>query len=397
MKKILMLGGADIQVSAIKKAKELGYYVITCDYLPNNPGHKYADEYHNVSTTDIKGVYKLAKKLKVDGIMGYASDPAAPTVAYVAEKLGLPSNPYDSVITFFRKDLFRAFLKKNHFNVPRYASFKNYNKALSYFKSLKYECIIKPIDSSGSKGVTKLNRRSDFKKAFELAMQFSKTKSIIIEEFIERKNFFIGGEGFIVDGRLVFWCTADKHFSETNALLPKSVSVPSTENKQILHKIKKELQRLIKVSGLKFGPLNIEVIVDKNEKIYIVEVGPRNGGNMIPELTYLCTGIDIINCSIKAALGEKDICIIKPYKENKYFSHFVIHAEKDGIVRQVKQTDKIKKHLIHYHQIFKIGDKVKKYLSSADRLGIMLLKYKSKKEMLDIIYHMDKYFYLSIK
>ena len=93
MKRLLMLGGSLYQTYAIKEAKRLGYYVITCDYLPSNPGHKYADEYHNVSTTDKEAVLTLAKELKVDGVVAYASDPAAPTAAYVCEQLGLPTSP----------------------------------------------------------------------------------------------------------------------------------------------------------------------------------------------------------------------------------------------------------------------------------------------------------------
>ena len=97
MKKVLMLGGSLYQVYAIKEAVKMGYYVITCDYLPNNPGHQYAHEYYNVSTTDKEAVYELAKRLQVDGVVAYASDPAAPTAAYVCEKLGLPTSPYNSV------------------------------------------------------------------------------------------------------------------------------------------------------------------------------------------------------------------------------------------------------------------------------------------------------------
>ena len=97
MKKILMLGGSMQQIPIIKRAKEMGLYVITCDYCPDNPGHKFADEYYNVSTTDLDAVLELAKRLNIDGIVAYASDPAAPTAAYVSEKLGLPGNPYQSV------------------------------------------------------------------------------------------------------------------------------------------------------------------------------------------------------------------------------------------------------------------------------------------------------------
>ena len=93
MKRILFLGGAPTQVPPIEYALKQGYYVITCDYLPDNPGHKLAHEYHNVSTTDKEDVLRLANSLGIDGIVAYASDPAAPTAAYVAEQLELPGNP----------------------------------------------------------------------------------------------------------------------------------------------------------------------------------------------------------------------------------------------------------------------------------------------------------------
>jgi len=126
---ILFLGGAASQIPSIKYAKEQGHYVITCDYLPENPGHRYADEYYNVSTTDKEAVLVLARELNIDGIVAYASDPAAPTQAYVGNELGLPSNPYESVLILTRKDLFRDFLKKNDFYVPKSASFYSFSKA----------------------------------------------------------------------------------------------------------------------------------------------------------------------------------------------------------------------------------------------------------------------------
>ena len=113
MKKLLILGGTYFQVPAIKYAKSQGYHVITCDYLPGNPGHKWADEYYNVSTTDKEKVLELARSLHVDGILCFASDPAAPTAAYVSEKLGLPGNPYDKIVLLGEKHLWREFLRKN--------------------------------------------------------------------------------------------------------------------------------------------------------------------------------------------------------------------------------------------------------------------------------------------
>ena len=129
MKKVLMLGGSLYQTFAIKEAVRLGYYVITCDYLPDNPGHKLAHESYNVSTTDKEAVLDLARKLHVDGVVAYASDPAAPTAAYVCEKLGLPTSPYKSVEILSKKDLFRAYLAENGFNVPKARGYKTFEEA----------------------------------------------------------------------------------------------------------------------------------------------------------------------------------------------------------------------------------------------------------------------------
>ena len=156
MKRILMLGGAMQQIPAIKAAKDKGYYTITCDYLPDNPGHKYADEYYNVSTTDEKAVLELAKKLNIDGIVAYASDPAAITAAYVAENLNLPGNPYNSVKILTQKDLFRDFLEKNRFNTPKAGGYTCYEDALKEIDTFKFPVMVKPVDSSGSKGVVKI-------------------------------------------------------------------------------------------------------------------------------------------------------------------------------------------------------------------------------------------------
>ena len=164
MKRVLMLGGSIYQTYAIKAAREMGYYVITCDYLPDNPGHKFAHEYHNVSTTDKEAVLALAKELKVDGVVAYASDPAAPTAAFVCEKLGLPTSPFKSVEILSKKHLFRQYLEEHGFNVPKARSYKTFEEAEKEIDGFKLPVMVKPVDSSGSKGINKMTGRIDFSK-----------------------------------------------------------------------------------------------------------------------------------------------------------------------------------------------------------------------------------------
>ena len=136
MKKILLLGGSAQQVIAIETAKKLGYYTVLCDFLTDNPGQYVADKFYLVSTTDKDAVLEVAQKENVDGVLAYASDPAAPTAAYVGEKLKLPTNPYSAVDILCNKDRFRAFLQDNGFNAPvsmGYRTIEGYRQAGRFF------------------------------------------------------------------------------------------------------------------------------------------------------------------------------------------------------------------------------------------------------------------------
>ena len=159
MKTLLLLGGSAQQIIAIETAKRMGLRTVLCDYLPDNPGQYHADDFHLVSTTDKEAVLKVAINEKADGILAYASDPAAPTAAYVAEKLGLPGSPYKSVELLCNKDEFREFLATNHFHTPLASGYDSIQKALHEIQSGRFNCpvIVKPVDSSGSKGVSRID------------------------------------------------------------------------------------------------------------------------------------------------------------------------------------------------------------------------------------------------
>lgn len=386
-----MLGGADIQVSAIKLAREMGYYVITCDYLPGNPGHRFSHEYHNVSTTDKEAVLALAKQLNPDGVVAYASDPAALTAAYVCEAMKLPTNPCHVVELYSRKDLFRDFLLKNDFHVPAFRACFSYEEAKEFAGAQQRKLVIKPVDSSGSKGVFVIRPNEGFQQRFEEAMSFTRSGVVIVEEFIEKKGKQIGGDGFVVNGKLVFHSFGDIHFSRTNSVLPCSVSLPASHDDETILNVHREVQRCLEVSGLKCGALNFDIMVDVEGRVFILEIGPRNGGNMIPELVNFRTGVDMKVYTLKTALGE-DCSDLSQVEGTGYYSHYVIHAQEDGIVKDVRKSDELLSRLLYIHENFKPGDKVQKFRSSANRLGIMLLKYRSRTDMESFIASMHEHY-----
>ena len=393
MKKILLLGGSTQQIPAIEYANKAGYYTVLCDYLPDNPGQKYANKFYCVSTTDKDAVLKVAEKEKIDGIVAYASDPAAPTAAYVAEKLGLPTNPYNSVELLTNKDKYRLFLENNNFCTPKakgYTSIEDAKKEIGFFK---LPVIIKPVDSSGSKGVSKVETVNDLEQKLQYALSFSRRKKVIIEEFVEMHGYQIAGDGFSVNGKLIFRCFANDHFNSKglNPFVPISASFPYNMPKRIHDKIHTEIQRLFDLLNLKTGAYNFDARIDKDENIYLMEIGPRNGGNFIPQVIKYATGVDMIEYTIKAAMGE-DCNDIKISEPKGYWSYYAVHSLKSGILKEIKIKEEVKKNnIVESHMNYKIGDKVPAFVGANGSLGVLIMKFNSMEEMLDMMDNSEKW------
>lgn len=400
MKRVLMLGGSMQQIPIIKLAKEMGLYVITCDYLPDNPGHKFADEYYNVSTTDLDGVLELARGLDIDGVIAYASDPAAPTAAYVAQELGLPGNPYESVKLCTQKDLFRQFLIGHGFNSPKAKGYTRFEDAYADIDGYKMPVMVKPVDSSGSKGVVKIYDKTELENAVEEALSYSRGKRFIVEEFIEKKGYQVSGDGFSYNGKLVFTSYGNELYSGaggTREYVALGEFWPSLLSDDIKKKIDDELQRLITALGMKTCAYNIEVILDKDDNVYVLELGPRNGGSYIPQLIRYATGVDLVKYTILGALGE-DCSELKMAPTKGCFSNYMIMSHTQGTFSRICFEESFeKKNLLDVYCTYQKGDKVTPYKNTTDSMGTILFKADSVEEMIEITNNIDKYYWVEVE
>lgn len=393
MRKILMLGGSLYQTYAIKEAVRLGYYVISCDYLPDNPGHQYAHEYHNVSTTDKEAVLQLAQKLQVDGVVAYASDPAAPTAAYVCEKLGLPTSPYKSVEILSNKDLFREFLQQHGFNCPKAMGFSTYEEALACIDEFQMPVMVKPVDSSGSKGISKMTDTSQLVECVEEALKYSRSKRFLIEEFIVKKGHQISGDAFSVDGKLVFHCLGNEFYDPncTKDFAPLGECWPFQMDHKYIKDLEEQLQQLITLLGMKSNAYNVEAIVGKDDKVYLLELGARSGGSLIPQVTEYATGVNMVTYVIKAAMGE-DCSDLKQVEPSGCWSNYMVHANATGGFKSIEFDETFRqKHLVEWVTDIKVGDPVHKFRDAQDCIGELILKYDSMEEMFKIIATIENY------
>lgn len=394
MSKLLMLGGASQQIPVIEAARARGVHVITCDYSPENPGHSFANQYFNVSTTDKEGVLDLARRLQVDGVVAYASDPAAPTAAYVSEQLGLPGNPFSSVEILARKDKFREFLKDHGFNTPKAKAFDSFEEADRELGSFCLPVMVKPVDSSGSKGVVKVDDRSGLREAVEESLQYSRSGIFIVEEFIRKKGYQVSGDGFSVDGKLVFSSYGNELYSGngTRDYVALGEFWPSLLTSEMKQKVDSEIQRAITELGMRTCAYNIEVIIDECDRVFILELGPRNGGSYIPQLIKYATGVDLVEYTISGALGE-DCGSLQMAESSGYFSNYMLMSRKDGVFKGLWFDESFERgNLLEVHCTAKEGDEVRAFKNTSGSLGTIIFKADSLEEIIELTSHMDAYY-----
>ena len=391
-KKLLLLGGSAQQIIAIEKAKTLGYYTILCDYLQDNPGQYVADKYYNVSTTDIDAVYEIAIKEKVNGVLAYASDPAALPAAIVCNRLGLPSNPTESVRILGLKHPWREFLRKNGFACPQSVSFSP-DVSLEEFKELvkdfTWPLVIKPTDSSGRKGVSILKDFSIFNIAIQSANIYSRNKILIAEEFIVHSfPHVIGGDIFVWNKKIVFYGEMSCLRDETvNGLIPVGEKKPSGLNERQRKNIYRELQRLVSDLNINFGEFNIEILLDNNDGVHFLELGPRAGGNMIPVQLSDAWGIDLVEANIKACMGEVPNLVLNEQKG--CFFTYVLHSYEEGLFDGIIISDEIMPYIYRKVIYKKIGDKIEYFDGAGKAIGILFVHVDTEEQMNDFCQRLD--------
>ncbi len=382
-KKLMLLGGIRYLLPVIKAAHEQGYYVITADYLPNNIAHKYSDKYVNVSIIDKEAVLKIAQEEQIDGIMSFGVDPGVVSASYVQNQMGLPSfGPFESVEILQNKDKFRAFLSDNGFNVPIAKGFSSIEDALSDTTWIPWPCIVKPTDSAGSKGVTRVDKLEDLGSALEYAFDHSISGHVIVEEFLDKKGCSSDTDSYAQDGILKFVSFSAQRFdaNATNPYTPAAYSWPSTFTKEEEEYLTGEIQRLITLLRLKTAVFNIEVRVSTNGKPYIMELTPRGGGNRLCEMLRYATGVDMITAITRAIVGDESEPISqKPY--NGHWAEIILHSDNDGIYQGLEIDKALPAEVIEEDLWVKPGDHVHSFEGANDAIGTLVLRFENAKDL----------------
>ena len=305
MKKILVIGAGYLQSFAIRKAKELGFYVLSVDGNPQAMGFQFADKHETIDIVDKEACLCFAKQQKIDGVITAATDFSVLTVSRIAEELGLPGLDYEAAVTVKNKYLVRKKLfdvkaddTEQAFEVTSMEEVDNVGDKITF------PVMVKPCDGSGSRGASKVLEKGNLRTACEVAMRNSISHKALIESFIEGEEY--GVESFVhedkvhVLGVMKKWMTRPPFYAELGHAYPSGLD-------DVLEtKVKQSVEKTIRALGINYGSVNMDVLITNEGNVHVIDIGARMGGNLIySHIIPLGTGIDYLGNAIRASVGEQ--------------------------------------------------------------------------------------------
>ncbi len=395
-KKILVLDANDSVVDVIEYAKQRGYYVITCDNNPLNVGHQYANENLFISVYDIEQLKRSLQNEKIDAVVYFTSEHGLYAASQLKDFLGIKGISADVYQKISNKGEFRKLLTKNHINCPRYQIVNKFE--MINVREIIYPVIVKPVDGMGGNlGVTKVLSYNELEVAVRRALDNSRSKYAIIEEFIE-SDLQVNGDCVVSKG--ILWGSfLGKHVYENSESIIPYATIFSEEliNDTLKKKINDEINKVIKAANIYTGILNVELRIKPNGEIYFVEINPRHSGNRIYQLMSKCSGISMSDFAIELALDEADVTKLNLNMGEKSYAYGILFSKESGRLKKLKLSDELERYVIDKKIFKEIGNKVSAFKGLRDRLGLLLLEFPTKEIMMEIMLKLGDYYDVEVE
>ncbi len=381
MKKLMILGAGGAQLNLIKESKDLGYYTIVCDNRPEMEGSKLADAYYQIDYMDLDGIYKIAVKEEIDGIISN-SEPAMVNVAYISQKLNLVGNSVESIETLLSKSGFRDLQHRAGVFAPEHYVTNTCEELLEKAKIIKYPVIIKPTESCGTQGTTKLESFDEKMviDAYNICKKFSRNNMVSIEQYIQMNSLrvndidvFVFGDEIIWDG----WLWEDR--AKETPMLPETEIFPMALSIEKKEKIKGVIEKLLKEANIQHGEYNVETYFTENDEVFVIEMNPRQAGNYIPQLIQQHTGVNLSKLLVSTAVNDK--CYIDELRsfkrEYNYVTLQVVFAKENGILEDIYISSDIKPYVCWIQRNVENGESVVKGINALDAIAFIDLQFET--------------------
>jgi biotin carboxylase len=374
--KLLVVGGGHADIPLIQSGQALGFHVISSGNRPHDLGHQFADEVRLEDFSNKDAMLALAKDLQIDAICAGCNDFAALSAAYVAEQLKLPGHdPLEIAELIHHKDLYREFARRNRVPAPQAQGYASLESALSGLENFRYPVIVKPVDLTGGKGIARADTIAAGRKAVERALELSRAKRVVVEEFIEGTRH--GISTFVRNGEVVFYFHDDEYYYQ-NPYLVSAASSPGKLSKDAVAKLIVTIQGLAHQLNLVTGLVHVQFIIIQPGEPVIIEICRRAPGDLYIRFVQHATGVNYPEFIVRAAAGMDCDSLSQPEKQDLVTRHCIM-AESPGQVRDVVIDPSVKGHIFDEMVWWKPGDVIDDVLTH--KLGIVFLRFDSLDEM----------------
>ena len=383
-KRLMILGAGTYQVPLIKKAKDKGLTVIVVSPNGNYPGIKLADIHIDIDTTDEENIIKAAVKYKISGITTTGTDVCVPSLGRVVDELGLAGTGYEAACKSMDKILMKQAFVEYNVLTAKFDFFKSESDAKEYACLIGYPVIVKATDSSGSRGIAKVDSGEGFNSAWIDALEVSRSKEIIIEEYLEGIEF--GAQAFIKDNEVTLVFPHGDTVTPGPYFTPVGHSMPTQLPKKLQVETKKIIEKAVQALGINNCISNVDLML-VNGMPAVIEIGARMGATCLPENISIYSGVDAYEYAIDLALGNKCEYIAQQEQAN---ACLLLMSDKTGTLKNIHVPKSILEHedLIGIQWDVSIGDKVRKFTVGPDRIGHIIVKGKSAVESEKLVEHM---------
>ena len=381
-KKLLMLGGGFLQNFVIKKARELGYYVYCLDADPNAVGFESASEHAVINIIDLEACLQYAREKAVDGVLTAATDFSVLTMSYIAQEMGLPGINYASAQLIKNKAKVRKCLYDAKADDTGYSfEITSMEEAKGILPLVKFPIMMKPVDGSGSRGASKVEKAEDFEQACLFAMQGSISHRAVAEPFVVGKEY--GVESFVENGEIHVLAVMQKDMTQPPYYAELGHAIPSGLPLSVEERIKECVKKALIAMNVNHGSVNMDLLISEDYSVHIVDVGARMGGNLIgSHIIPLGTGIDYMGNMIRAAVGDKTDW--NPNSNPEPVATKLL-ALLPGIVKGLPDFIKLEKEYgvkIEHH--LHIGDTITPYRTNLDGCGYVVAKAQDVESAIDL-------------
>lgn len=369
MKKILVIGAGEYQTTLIKRIVELGHEAYCVDYNKNAVGFGYATGYEVIDIMDKERCLAYARRLGVHAVMTYGATICLPTVAYIAQRLGLPALPVETAELSRSKYKIKKRLAEHGLNIKG-DFFEMYSPDDAKKHAFIYPCVIKPSDGSGSKGVSVVRHAGELDAAIGYAFESARFGEVYCEGFIEGEEYSV--EVFVCGDEVYVYAIVKTTFVQngsTNGDISYGHRTPSGLCRETEQLIEREAVRAVRALGVNMGSVNFDVMIDKEDgKPYIIDCGIRIGQNLIAShLVPLSRGVSVIDNTVKQALSQA--VDAQPRSQACIATRLLIYDP--GVIRQIKDMSEVigQNGVLDVVMRKRVGDVQRIYTDKSDNCG----------------------------